>query len=197
MGVSVPVGETQCALRWRLTGDNDEMVCTFGVRDPTTTDPDITAATVYASATAAGGPTPAANLLTNWTFVGVTTYLQDDPGQVIGEFNAPISGTSGATTSLPQNCCMLIKKHTASSGRSNRGRMFTPPFNLAEANVDQNGAIAGGTVTSVQTDWDFFLSELVNEGLEPVLFHSEPTASTTITSLVVDPIIATQRRRLR
>lgn len=196
MSIEIPVGETLVVLRWTLAGDNEEMVTTFGVHDLSTNDPAVTAEDVYTQATDASSITPAVNLLTNWTFNGVSCYLQDDLGQVVGHANHPISGGTGATSSLPQNCCTLIKKLTASAGRRNQGRFYCPPFNLGEADVTQSGAILSARAAVIQGDWDAFYDRLVTSELAPVLFHSTGP-STPITSFSLDPVIATQRRRLR
>jgi hypothetical protein len=136
-------------------------------------------------------------MLQPWTFVGVTCYLQDDPGQVIGEFVDPITATSGSATSLPTNCAFLVHKNTTESGRQGKGRMYLPAFPLGEADVNNTGTITAN-FSAVQTRLDNFYDYLTTtESLEVRLFHTTPRASTPIDSFSLDTRIATQRRRMR
>jgi hypothetical protein len=132
-----------------------------------------------------------------WTFVGVTAYLQDDPGQVIGEFNQPITATAGGLLTLPTNCSYLVHKVTAESGRSGKGRMYLPAYVLGEGDVGVNGIIES-SYSTVQARLDEFYDNLTTgESLEVKLFHTTPRASTPVTSFLLDAQIATQRRRMR
>jgi hypothetical protein len=197
MGVVWPVGEFQSVLRWSLTGDPEEMVCTLGVRHASETDPSTVAQDIYDAATASASITSLAALNQGWTFVGVTCYLQDDPGQIIGTYNNPITATVGGLLTLPQNNSFLIHKVTGSSGRQNKGRMYLPPYVLGEGDVSVGGVIGSGVYTTIQGRWNQFEGNLSTAGITPVLFHSLGGPSTPITSFLLDPVIATQRRRLR
>ena len=73
--------------------------------------------------------------------------------------------------------------------------MFIP--GLDEGAVGPSGEIAGALLTGYQTRLNTFLSDLNSEGYTPVLFHTASSDPTTITALVADPVVATQRRRLR
>ena len=127
----------------------------------------------------------------------MSVYLQDDPGQNIAIHNAPITAAGATHVTLPQNCSFMLKKITASSGRANRGRMYLPPFGIAEADVTSTGTIVAGTYTTVNNRVQEFLSQINAIPYGPVLFHTTPSDSTPLTGLVLDTRIATQRRRLR
>jgi len=197
MGVVIPVGETQCVLRWSLQGDPEEQVVTLGVNDTLSTDPELTAAAVYNAATQNTSITPVVAMNQGWTFVGVTCYLQDDPGQVVGIFNNPITANTGGLLTLPTNCSFLVHKVTATAGRTGKGRMYLPAYVLGEGSIGVNGEITA-SFSTLQGRLDAFYDFLTTgESLEPKLFHSTAVPSTDITSFAMDPRIATQRRRMR
>jgi hypothetical protein len=103
---------------------------------------------------------------------------------------------------LPQNCALLVKKQTALGGRQNRGRFFLPGM-LTEEGVNNVGVIAAGDRQSYQNKASSMLTSLaVGPLIAPmVILHNDtPTPvpdPTPVTSLYVDNVISTQRRRLR
>lgn len=205
MGVEIPAGGVQTALRWRSSGDPEEMISTLGFLDRGVyADAQAVAVTVAAAASTTF--TGAANLVSGWTFVGVTAYVYQDGGAAeVGESVVNIAG-SGGSDSLPSNCALLVRKRTASAGRRATGRMFVPSALVPEAIVGNNGEIGSAALAGFQTRIDSFYDALTDEatGLEPALWHSLGGSSGTevlpgdpITALVVDPKIATQRRRMR
>lgn len=114
---------------------------------------------------------------------------------------------SSSSDKLPQNCAALLRKGTGRGGRSGRGRMFLPGI-LQESKVSQTGIIANDHLTAIQEGADEFFTQLesgvpgVGSGPLPmVLFHNEGAPGgddpTDVSSLIVDPKISTQRRRLR
>lgn len=194
----IPVGFAQCALRWRMAGDPEEMISTIGVElDGTAETPEEVALAVGTLWLAAWAPASFSNQA---TFVGVTAYVGNDgPNPTPGESLFNTAGGS-ASAMLPQNCCVLVRKTTGLGGRRNRGRMYLPALHLAEGSVDNIGAIAGATVASMQSQMNNFRSGLLGSGAvgQPVLFHSAaPITPTVITSFSVQSLIATQRERLR
>lgn len=102
-------------------------------------------------------------------------------------------GTGGATASAATS--VLATKVTALGGRHGRGRTYWPA--TPESQSDQGGTIAGGTVTSWQSDLNGWLAANAANDLIQVLLHSDATAPTTITGYVVSARLATQRRRQR
>lgn len=121
------------------------------------------------------------------------------------------AGTSAGTAGSPQ-VAYLIRKNTALGGRQGAGRMYQPGW--SETDVDSTGTISGGTRTGLQTAWSAFLAGLSSVSYPMYLLHSHgaittmrdanlyvrtvaPRAPTEVTSLSVDSVVATQRRRLR
>jgi hypothetical protein len=111
-----------------------------------------------------------------------------------------IQGT-GSASPLPQNCAALFHKRSATSGRRHRGRFYLP--GLSEGAVDPAGRISAGEITAYN---DLALSFLNSVNLsddiqDMVIFHTGIIGTlpppTVVTLLNVDPVIATQRRRLR
>jgi hypothetical protein len=109
---------------------------------------------------------------------------------------------TGTEPPLPQNTSALIQKRTQVAGRRGRGRMYIP--GLSEGNVGGTGVVNQGQIDVTQPLLDTWLTAI--DTLIPgiaamVLLHSTgltPTpAPTGVTQLLIDTVVATQRRRLR
>lgn len=129
----------------------------------------------------------------------VNTHVKFGPAATgeAGDDSTTLAGT-GANPGMTPNVTLLVHKRTLFGGRAGRGRMFVP--GLQESSVDEKGILDSGTVTAAQTAFDGLLSDLGTSLLIPVLLHgaaSPITIPSTITDLVVDAKVATQRRRLR
>jgi len=110
------------------------------------------------------------------------------------------TGAGGA--SLPSNCAVLFKKTSATGGRKGRGRFYLP-WSVADSGVNDIGQIDPGDVPEYQALADSFLEDLASDSppAPMVILHDsegagiEPSPSVVL-ALTVDPLIATQRRRL-
>lgn len=98
----------------------------------------------------------------------------------------------------------LVKKSTSFAGRQFRGRMFVP--GIAQGAVDADGTLTAGAVTGIQGLFDSnpnsLLQQHATKDVPMVLLHNDPLvgvapAPTTLDNLFVEPLVATQRRRLR
>lgn len=140
-----------------------------------------------------------ADMDNSWTILGtqVTLGAGVDPG-LSAEF--PVNAAGGTNLSCPPpNCCILVKKTSAVGGRANQGRMYVPAGYMAEGDVDEGGNISGAAFSGWTGNNTAFLSAVqggtfMNE--LGILHELVPSAPTTVTSLVVQSKIATQRRRL-
>lgn len=113
--------------------------------------------------------------------------------------SVPVLGTRASTNALPQNCAVIIRKNRV--GRRG-GRMYLP--GVDEALVQPNGSIDAAQVTTYQTAATALFNAITGipgiggpqfiGKLVPSNAHSQPVG---IDSLTVDPVIGTQRRRLR
>lgn len=117
---------------------------------------------------------------------------EDGPSAELG-VNYP--GTVAGAGVAPSECA-LIKKITLAGGRKNRGRMFMP--GLRDTDIDQSGSLDGNVQSDLQDSWVAFKTSLEGATYTMTLLHTNPADTPTeITTLEVDSVSATQRRRLR
>jgi hypothetical protein len=117
---------------------------------------------------------------------GTSRVVYESPQNVIG---------TGADVSIPNNCAFLVHKLTERAGRRGRGRMYLPPYVVAESDVNSNGILSPAALVNLQT-----LVGNAFPGDDFVLLHDSLPSSIPpdiITALNVDRQIATQRRRMR
>lgn len=196
MTVSIPPGFAECIIPITSSASSHVATITFGLD----------------MGSSAGSPESCDLILTAFaesigldmdsnTLAGPTTLLvgQDGgpPVTVVGTITDPGDVTRA---SLPANCAALYKKSSATGGRRGRGRFFVP-WVVGTAETDEGGIISSGVLPGLNTHAAAFLAALVTEsGMSMVVLHS-PGISTAgppsaVTSLTVDRLIATQRRRL-
>lgn len=128
-----------------------------------------------------------------------TVYFGSATGATL-PFSVTASGPGTRNmSSISSNVAALVRKFTNIPGRKGRGRMFIP-WSVPETNVDEIGQITGGTEIA---DWNTalaaWIADATTEGQPLVLLHNDngATAPSPITSMVLDPVVGTQRRRLR
>jgi hypothetical protein len=120
---------------------------------------------------------------------------------IIGTSTESGTGTETGTV-IPQNSAHLVHKRSSTGGRGGRGRMYFP--GVAEAEVNDIGVIDPAEVTQWNTalaDWLAGINSLVRV-TSMVILHDENGAHAAdpprvVTALVHDPVLSTQRRRLR
>jgi len=132
---------------------------------------------------------------TSWVFVGVDITQEAGSGPLVGSATSAVTG-SNAISPCPPNVCFLLKKNTARGGRKGKGRGFLPPIWIAENNVDAAGVLAGTNLTALNVLWANALTDLASASKPAVLLHSDGSTPDVITSWFVEPVVATQRRRL-
>jgi len=201
MGVNIPVGFGQFTWPVRLIGDLEEMVFTVGFVDGDDTDAPNDVANSISNALLAQ-PIFAASSISNQYSMG--------PGRVtvnraLGTFEGVGSvsrtGTASLTT-LPHNCAILVRKNTALGGRRGKGRIYLPPWMIAESNITPAGVIFQTGVDSVTLDFETWRAQLSALNLQAVLLHGDSPNSATpsptpILNFACQSVIATQRTRLR
>lgn len=201
MPLVIPPGFGQASFEFSNAGDPESWYMTLGVDLDADTTPWIDSADSLVSAMA---QTISLGMSTSTTFVGVHLAVGQDGGPPLRVFSS--SGVTGSSASdkLPQNSAVLIQKNTARAGRTGRGRMYVPNW-IDEGKVDNVGRINTTERSALQTIMQDFYGELTNPvttvPVPPVLLHNGGvpggTTPTPIISFTVDPVIATQRRRLR
>jgi hypothetical protein len=141
-----------------------------------------------------------------------TTALKGDGTSTFttGESTAAPTRGLASQSSLPPNCAALVRKHTDVGGRKNRGRIYLPWF-VNEGSVDELGNIDSADVASFQSDADDWLSDLESGGDQEFVIANrvydrpwdQPGRKLTavnigehVTALIVESVLATQRRRM-
>lgn len=185
----IPGGFAHVAVELRLENDPDPMYITYGVEVNSLeldVANDLHAAFVGNMLAVIGSDYSAVSTTLITDNIAVTSQTGSFPG----EDNA---------ASCPSNCAMLVKKVSGFRGRANTGRMYIP--GISEGNVENNGALTTGQLTVAQaavSDW--YAAIFGVEGVDDlVILHSTEAlgAPTPVVALQVQPVIATQRRRMR
>lgn len=197
-----PPGFAQCSYELKNSLMSRSAFITFGV-DPTVTDPN-SVATSLASAFGAVGSLFAC--LDNGVTLQNTrvSYGTDGGEDLVGNSPQVIACTRALTSPSP-NCAVLVHKTTGRGGRRGRGRMYLP-WACTNTSLTEAGTIGAADVTAVQNAVNAWRTAVI-AGVGPlVLLHRPSTIGTVrpstpgppneITGLTVDPLIATQRRRL-
>lgn len=198
--MAVPEDFYDVTIVWRLNSGVKDMTTQIGVTiplDPASKSPAEVADEIYELLNDEGGPCDPQYMSASWRFVGVSVSLMTPTGPLVGQHFETVVGT-GSASSAPPNCAVLISKQTAAGGRRNRGRMFIPPLFPSEATIGPDGVIAGIDLEALQGIWTVFLGRLLTADYAPMLYHQTGDQTpTAITGLLVNGLIATQRRRLR
>ena len=202
MALVIPSGHGTYAHHFTILGDQQEMLITGGyeAQGALTTPEQIATALHNAAKTLVNARCP-----TQLTLKRTTCTLLVAPGQdpLVGERLDPSTGGRASTNLLTQNTAWLIQKKTALGGRRNRGRWFFP--GVPDVSVNDAGVVNTNEVTDWGTALAAYIVNLQNstEVERLVLFHTLPPGATTgpppttITSMVCDGTVATQRQRLR
>jgi len=204
MALVIPPGFAALSLQFRHTEDPEPWYVTFGV-DISDAGGDTTAIGTAAMSAFHQHVMPQFSNLVSLT--GVDVVVGQDGPDPVRAFVASTTLRNGSEVGqkLPQNCALLVRKNTALGGRRNRGRYFLPGI-LNEAQVTATGIVDPGSVAIYQTQQGLFLADLADglggvPSIPMVLLHSQGLSvvpePTPVTTLSVDNLIATQRRRLR
>lgn len=104
------------------------------------------------------------------------------------------AGTIGGNM-MPVNNAYLIRKNSPVVGRHGHG--FTYLTGVAEDKIDNAGVVDGTFKTAMQASLNTVLSDLDAAGLGMVLIDSTGTTLIPVNGLVIQPLVANQRKRLR
>lgn len=189
MAVNIPEGYAVLSLQMALTGDDEPMYCTFGV-DIASNDPED----VAAGGSQGWGAAWKALLPSVYSLTEVVCTTADE----IGASSAQAGAGQRSISAGPQNVAYLAKKVTSRRGRENQGRFFIPGVN--RTGVQDNGFLTSGELSAMQGLVNTFFNELTEGPLitGAVVLHSNPsTVPTPVSAFTIDPMVSTQRRRLR
>jgi len=200
MTLVIPPGNAQVIHSLTLTGDAERMAITYGVdlAVEAPPDPNATASSLHQAFVqtminilATGYQLVATEMryqVTGETFPRIARHEQVNPG-------------TGSSNLIPQNTAYLIHKLSAFGGRRNRGRFYLP--GVGEPEVGITGALTTAEKTRIQTALNAWFTQLnsIPNIDDVIILHSTgitPTpAPTAVIGFQIDPVVATQRRRLR
>lgn len=111
------------------------------------------------------------------------------------EANNVVAGENTNTLGTP-NVSLVVAKRTGQLGRKNQGR-FYPPGVVYEQTFDSSGTMTSGSLEDYQEAFDEWFDNNIALSYGMVILHADETGPTVVTSLVVDRVASTQRRRLR
>lgn len=180
-----------------LAGNPRAMTCTIGVDALAGQTPVDIADVVQGAMVATNRPWQTSMIPSDWTIGPFRAAIMNEPGIESGVGAVSTVGTATAGLTMPPNCAMLVQKRTGTGGRQGRGRMYEPPMTIAETTVDKLGVIQASIVTDRNTRWEAFRANIDGLGMGPYLFHEGIGGPLKITKIVLQSLIATQRRRLR
>lgn len=203
----LPDGYAMVTLRWRLDGDNEEMMSTFAGRVSTDIEDDSSSNLAEGIYQAWMSFFTASAIRAGWNFVGVDVLKGPRDAGEFGQFEDLVAGGSSGAA-LPNNCAMLVRKVTGLTGRRHRGRMYIPPCYFSESDVDARGFIATTPLTGLQTGLTAFMTAVTSGGSHEAfeqleLLHTDNggdpdlLAPTPVTGLAIQPQLATMRKRMR
>jgi hypothetical protein len=193
---NIPVGFAQVNQVFNLTGDSQEMMCTFGL-DLNAAEGTDNLAIVNAFMTNFANRFKAF-MFSSYSLTRADGRFNRGAGIVSQSTSLAAIPATGGDQPLPQNCAYLVHKFTAAGGRTGKGRFYLP--GSSEGVVDALGNVGASTKTAFNTAAALFLTDI--EAIIGVnsltLLHSlVADIPNTIVSIVIDDVIGTQRRRLR
>jgi hypothetical protein len=196
-----PVDFFEITLIWKPVIGVREATCSFGAFDLTVGTPRSAtdmADDMWTLMTTANLPCDDGSMIDDWQFNGVSVAFGTSTGDIIGQHLQVVHGTV-TDNCPPNNLALLVTKNTGAGGRRNRGRMFVPPIYINEGAVDSVGVISGSTLSSNSTYWGNVIPGMAAIDVSMMLFHQGAGAPspTGVTSLTVQALAATQRRRMR
>jgi hypothetical protein len=129
----------------------------------------------------------------------------DVPYEATASGATALGGNSSAMA--PPQVAALVKKSTGTGGRKNRGRTYFP-YMLQQTAINETGTISSGTITAFQASLNTFLAALstdltlmviankVFNQPDPPHYVTDIFTGPNVTSYILEPLVATQRRRL-
>lgn len=192
----VPVAYVNITARIQLAGDLEPMSTSIGAHliDPDTFDQADANSIAGTMGTFVKGV-----MTSDYSVINVNCFAGTSAGDV--SFDSATGNGAGAIVAapVPQNTAYLIRKSGALAGRKHRGRMFIP--GVRESVVEAVGSLTTGEQSRITALVDAFFftrtTSAVYDSFEILHSYGDATIPTPITAMRIDPVVATQRRRLR
>jgi hypothetical protein len=193
----IGTGYGEVTLRWRAVTTTRDSTVVIGFKNNPSDNPSVIAASLNSLMTATGAIGNAAKFSSTYAWRGVRVVVERGSGPEIADVTANTIGTLVADP-VPPNSAFLVRKNTLFGGRHGRGRMFLPPIFAAETAVDSVGALSGATITALQTQMTAMVGTFAGANYNMYLLHNvSEIPPYAVDTLIVQPVVATQRRRLR
>jgi hypothetical protein len=110
--------------------------------------------------------------------------------------SAPIAGSTGGQP-VPPNTSLLVHKTTGLIGKHFRGRIYWPGLPASACDTAQTN-VRATPLAAFQVDFDSVRTLLVGDNLTMFILHrSTAVPPTEVIDLHVEPLLATQSKRLR
>jgi len=202
--VQIPEGFGHATASFRCNGVQNPMCITWGfshvLRELEGSDnPNVIAQALHVSMySPATAPFQPAFVSSAYTLVNTDVVMMQDGELKQGSWIQPRVGTSGFPCP-PPNCAHLVRKKTGRSGKQHRGRMYVPACLAPESTINDAGVwdaeISFATHAGHFQSW---LDDMYSKFLPMVILHNDPAEPPTpVTTLQLQQLLATQRRRMR
>lgn len=202
---TIPPGFAGCSLELHNAALARSAFITFGVSITGGIAVDTVAQAVMDAIVLDATPSPVASLDSSVTLSSVTARVGQDGGDPLVFVATGVATGARVGATISPNVAVLVRKRSARGGRRGRGRMFWP-WMIQAIEADEAGKITAATVTNLQLAFASMLPSMTARNVPMAILHSpsevgigHPTpigAPDLVTSLQVDPLVATQRRRL-
>jgi hypothetical protein len=208
VAIRLQIGDKQglCALNWRQAGSSRAVSCVWGVQDngiDGNPNDAMNTATRFANAWTGAFETGTLSNGFRLETCDAAIFPEGNDGDAAPQqYTLPIGqiGTM-ADGHLPVNCAAIIKKKCVEAGKGRVGRAYVPSGYVPEAQVSESGVLDAGLLANLQSFATQFLENLGEDDIVPMVFHAlnshHPGPASQVTSLILDSLIGTQRRRLR
>lgn len=190
------------SLTW--AGDAEPMAVTYGVEiDPASPPADVSTLATDLRGAFTAEMLPVLDGIISMLQTEVSWQQSAPPTPpLIGVASGGGSGAGTTGSVLPQNTAFLVHKRTPVGGRGGRGRLYFP--GVDESVCSDLGVLTSAwqtTFNAALSDWLIAVNAIAGV-IGMCLFHDSggifaPSDPFPITSLTLDPSVATQRRRLR
>jgi len=124
--------------------------------------------------------------------IGVTKLDGSSAQQIFNITSGTFLGGHSGSDAIPQ-ACALLSLHTAQRGPRGRGRMYIGP--IVEA-AQANGVLNTTDGADMDVAWSDFISAMDTDNMPMVVASYVHADFHLLTSINIDSLVATQRRRL-
>lgn len=201
MSNTPPIGFGFFAATFNVSGGTHEAVNTYGFKNAGGLSAAGALSNFSASMTGTGHLYAANLISSDWTLVQ-EYCLVNNGGVLFSDTVATSVVGTGSWDSPPPGSSAVCRKLTAQAGRQYRGRVGLPAGMLDEADLDVVGNMSTGFRNAIQAFATASLTATTTNNVPMYLLHGPNLAGVTpvptqVTSLQIELLTGTQRRRLR